>query len=191
MRKFIGRAALSAVLTLAPSIAAAQHNMENPKHELGVDLAVVYSKESCPAGVTCDGVFSIGTPVDVRIGFVSSGKLEVEPRFSFLYATGGGDNFYTFTPDINLLFGLSADNNKKGPYFTVGAGVDLTHVSISGQGSNSTSQFNFNGGFGTRMPYESGAIRLEAFVRYLLKNDKKFLPNTLNIGARIGLSLWH
>jgi outer membrane protein with beta-barrel domain len=176
--------AMITALALVPGIAAAQH-MGNAKHEFGVDLGLVYSK---PSGG--DGVFQIGTPVDVRIGFVSSGKLEVEPRFTFTYASGGGDNAYVFTPDINLLFGLGAEGNKQGPYVTFGAGVDLTHVSISGV-SSSTSQFNFNGGIGTRVPYESGAIRLEAFVRYLLKNTSKNLPNTLDIGARIGLSLWH
>ena len=180
--------AMITALALVPGIAAAQH-MENAKHEFGVDLGVVYSK---PSGG--DGVFQIGTPVDVRIGFVSSGKLEVEPRFTFNYASGGGDNAYVFTPDINLLFGLGTEGNKQGPYVTVGAGVDLTHVKVStglGSVSTSTSQFNFNGGIGTRIPYESGAIRLEAFVRYLLKNTSKNLPNTLDIGARIGLSLWH
>lgn len=181
--------ALAVTLVLAPSIAAAQHDMtmgHEMKHELGVDLGVLYSK---PSGG--DGVFSIGTPVDVRIGFVSSGKLEIEPRFTFNYASGGGNNAYTFTPDVNLLFGLSPNNNRKGPYVTVGAGVDLAHLKVGGLGSTSTSQFNFNGGIGTRVPYESGAIRLEAFARYLLKNTGKGLPNTLDIGARIGLSLWH
>lgn len=189
MSKLIRLAGVTTMILSAPSIAAAQHDMSSmgheAKHELGVDLGVVYSK---PSG--SDGVISFGTPVDVRIGFASSGKLEVEPRFTFFYASGGGDNVYTFTPDINLLFGLGKDNNKKGPYFTVGAGVDLAHASIGGV-SGSSSQFNFNGGLGTRVPYESGAFRLEAFARYLLKNTSKGLPNQLDIGARIGLSLWH
>ena len=129
------RGALVAALALVPAMAAAQHSMENPKHELGVDLGVMYSK---PKGG--DGVFSIGTPVDVRIGFVSGGKLEIEPRFAFNYASGGGDNAYVFTPDINLLFGLGAEGNKRGPFVTVGAGVDLTHVKVStALGSVSTS----------------------------------------------------
>jgi len=186
MRKLIGSLSAALALVTAPSIAAAQHSMDNPKHELGVDLGVVYSK---PSGG--DGVLLIGTPVDVRIGFVSSGKMEIEPRFTFSYASGSGGNAYVFTPDLNLLFGLSADNNKKGPYVTVGAGVDLAHAKISGLPGTSASQFNFNGGIGTRIPYESGAFRLEAFARYLLKNTSKGLPNTLDIGARIGLSLWH
>jgi hypothetical protein len=190
MSKSIRAAAFAIALLSVPTLAAAQHNMSSmgheAKHELGVDLGIGYTK---PSGGS--GVFSIGTPVDLRIGFVSSGSLEVEPRFTFNFASGGGNNAYSFTPDVNLLFGLGADKNKKGPYVTVGAGVDLNHIKISGLGSTSTSQFNFNGGVGTRVPYESGAFRLEAFVRYLLKNTSKGLPNELEVGARIGLSLWH
>lgn len=186
MLESLPRIFLATTLTLVPAVAEAQHSMDNPQHELGVDVAIVYSK---PSGG--DGIIAIGTPVDVRLGFVTSGMLEVEPRFSFNFASGGGNNAYSFTPDINLLFGLSADKNKKGPYVTVGAGVDLTHIKISGLGSNSASQFSFNGGIGTRIPYESGAFRLEAFARYHLKNTSKGLPNTLDFGARIGLSLWH
>ncbi len=32
---------------------------------------------------------------------------------------------------------------------------------------------------------------MEAFLQYKLKNTGKGLPNELNIGARVGLSLWH
>lgn len=187
MRQSLGNVGIALALMGIPAVAAAQHSMDNPKHELGVDLGVQYSKESCPTGLTCDGVFSIGTPVDVRIGFVSSGKLEVEPRFTFNYISSGGSSLYIFTPDINLLVGMSSGNNKKGPYFTVGAGVNLAHAS----GSGSATQFNVNGGIGTRAPYESGAFRLEAFARYLFKNQSKGLLNTFQIGGRIGLSLWH
>lgn len=187
----LGRKALvTTLLLVAPAIAAAQHGRSSmdheAKHELGVDMAIVYSK---PSGG--DGIMAIGTPVDVRIGFVTSGTLEVEPRFSFDFASGGGNKAYSFSPDINLLFGLSADQHKKGPYVTVGAGVDLTHIKLGGLGSASTSQFNLNGGIGTRVPYESGAFRLEAFARYHLENTSQGLPNTLDFGARIGLSLWH
>jgi len=186
MRRLVGSLGAALAIVGLPSLAAAQHSMENPKHELGVDLGLVYSK---PKGGV--GVFSIGTPVDVRIGFATSGRMQIEPRFTFNYASGGGNKAYAFTPDVNLLFGLSADNNKKGPYVTVGAGVNLTHREIGGTGGISTSQFNFNGGIGTRIPYESGAFRLEAFARYLLENTTKGLPSTFDVGARIGLSLWH
>ncbi len=74
MRKLIGRTTLVAALTLAPALAAAQHSMA-AKHEFGVDLGFVYSK---PSGGT--SIITFGTPVDVRVGFVSKGSLMFEPR---------------------------------------------------------------------------------------------------------------
>lgn len=180
MVKLIGRISLAAALTLVPAIAAAQHSMDNPTHEFGVDIAFAYEKFGSGGG----HLFGIATPVDLRIGFLSGDKLVVEPRLSFNFLSGGGSSVYTFTPDLNFLFAFQS--NKKGPYLTVGAGVDLLHA-----GSASASQFNFNGGIGTRAPYESGAFRLEAFVRYFLENTTKGLPSELQIGGRIGLSLWH
>ena len=131
------------------------------------------------------------TPVDLRAGFLSGDKLSIEARLVFAYDSKGGvdtltlspKSSYVFNPDINLLWGF--ESNKHGPYFTAGAGLNLQNFGIS------TTQFGFNGGLGTRVPYESGAIRLEAFAQYLLKNTSKNLPNTLNVGARVGLSLWH
>jgi hypothetical protein len=186
------RVALTATLALAPSLAAAQHNMshmENPKHEVGVDLIGFYQHQSL-AGLSFNHVV-VMTPVDLRAGFLSGDKLSVEARLVFAYDSKGGvdtltlssKSSYVFNPDINLLWGF--ESNKHGPYFTAGAGVNLQNFGVS------TTQFGFNGGLGTRVPYESGAIRLEAFAQYLLKNTSKNLPNTLNIGARVGLSLWH
>ena len=109
-----------------------------------------------------------------------------EPRFVLLFDSKDpitGQSAYTFTPDLNLLF---AKDQRKGMYWTVGAGIDLLHAA----GSSAT-QIGFNGGIGQRKPYESGAIRMEAFLQYKLKNTSKGLPNELNIGARVGLSLWH
>lgn len=180
------RVALTATLALAPSLAAAQHSMshmENPKHELGVDVALAYEK---PSGGS--GLFAVATPVDVRLGFRAGQTLVVEPRFSFNLLSGGGASVYTFTPDLNFLFAFQ--DNRKGGYLTAGAGVDLAHASSGGVGGTA-SQFNVNGGIGTRLPYESGAIRLEAFSRYFFKNTSKGLPNIFELGARIGLSLWH
>src|SRR2546429_5849743 len=96
----------------------------------------------------------------------------------------GGTSQYIFTPDVNLLWAFTG--NRQGGYATVGAGVDLEHAN-----SQSASQFSINGGLGTRVPYESGAIRLEAFGRYAFKNAGKLLPATFAVGARIGLSLSH
>lgn len=188
MTKALRTASLAGLLLTAPSLAAAQHDMASmshgAKHEVGVDITAFYQRLSL-AGVSSNQIL-IATPVDVRLGFVSGEKLVIEPRLAFAYHSKGGptgDAAYVFTPDVNVLWGFQS--NKKGPYVTFGAGVDLEKFGTS------TSQFGFNGGLGTRVPYESGAIRLEAFGQYVLKNTGKGLPNQLNIGVRAGLSLWH
>jgi hypothetical protein len=192
MQQLLNRIATTAALALVPSLAAAQHSMshmENPKHEVGVDLIGYYQHLSF-AGASFNHVV-VMTPVDLRAGFLSGDKLSVEARLVFAYDSKGGvdtvtlspKSSYVFNPDINLLWGF--ESNKHGPYFTAGAGLNLQNFGVS------TTQFGFNGGLGTRVPYESGAIRLEAFAQYLLKNTSKGLPNTLNVGARVGLSLWH
>ncbi len=188
MQQLLNRIATTATLALVPSLAAAQHSMshmENPKHEVGVDLIGFYQHQSF-AGVSFNHVV-VMTPVDLRAGFLSGDKLSVEARLVFAYDSKGGvdttKSAYVFNPDVNLLWGF--ESNKHGPYFTAGAGLNLRNFGVS------TTQFGFNGGLGTRVPYESGAIRLEAFAQYLLKNTSKGLPNTLNVGARVGLSLWH
>jgi len=184
MGKLIGSGLVLMVFLVAPVIAAAQHGtMDGASHEFGVDLSAAYSHESFTPSFDH---FLIATPVDVRIGFGSRSHIMFEPRFAFAFDSKElltGQSAYVFTPDLNVLFGK---NHKNGLYVTAGAGVDLLHaVGVS------AAQFGLNGGVGTRLPYESGAIRLEAFVLYKFKNTSKGLPKTLNIGGRIGLSLWH
>ena len=192
MQPIIRRVATTVALAVVPSIGAAQHNMshmENPQHEVGVDVIGFYQHQSL-AGTSFNHVL-IMTPVDLRAGFLSGDKLSVEARLVFAYDSKGDidtltlstKSSYVFNPDINLLWGF--ESNKHGPYFTAGAGLNLQNFGVS------TTQFGFNGGLGTRAPWEAGVIRLEAFAQYLLKNTSKGLPNTLNIGARVGLSLWH
>ncbi len=191
MRKPIAGALIAVGLVTAPARAVAQRagtqhaEMRGAMHELGVDLVAAYEHESFPLGSL--NHIRIATPVDVRLGFVSKGNLMFEPRFAFAFdskATGTSSG-YAFTPDLNVLYGK---DHRKGMYFTAGAGVDL-QKDLTAAGSSA--QFGVNGGVGTRSPYESGAIRLEAFVQYRFKNTSKGLPNVLDIGARVGLSLWH
>jgi hypothetical protein len=165
-------------LAMLPAPVAAQKAM-GAKHELGVDVSLVYSK---PSGGS--SAFSLTTPVDVRIGFVpAKGKLMFEPRVSLMYAHTTGVSAHDFNLDLNVLYGK---NQRKGMYYTGGLGIDLVgRTGISG------SIISLNGGIGTRSPWESAAWRLEGFVRYDLKNTTLGVPNTLNIGARAGLSLWH
>ncbi len=187
MQQWIGRVALIGTLGAVPAAAAAQHAMQ-PKHEFGADIALFYEHLSL-FSVTSNQVV-VGTPVDLRIGFMAGDKLVVEPRIFFLYASKGGStgfgstSAYVFTPDLNFL--VAFRDNKKGPYLTLGVGGDL-----SKQSQITTGRPTINGGLGTRVPYESGAIRLEAFGRYAFKNEPNGVPTALDIGVRIGLSLWH
>jgi hypothetical protein len=192
MRNLTWNALVALAVAGGPAVAAAQHNGMShggsPGHEFGADLAFVYEHEASllSGGAALNHVL-IATPVDLRLGFQAGQKLTVEPRIVFALDSKGalGKSAYMFAPDLNLLFSLGPDT-KRGAYVTVGGGVDLQHAA-----GTSASQFSFNGGLGTRVPYESGAIRLEAFARYALKKVSDGLPNTLDLGVRIGLSLWH
>jgi hypothetical protein len=187
MLKLIGRAGLAAVLLVVPAIAAAQHDMamgHEAKHELGADITAFYQRLSL-AGQSSNQIL-IGTPVDLRLGVPVGAKGTVEPRINFAFHSKGssaGGAAYELIPDVNLTWGFQ--DNKKGPYLTAGAAIRIEHD------TSSLTQFGFNGGIGTRIPYESGAIRVEAFDQYFLKKTADALPNELNIGVRIGLSLWH
>jgi len=170
MRKLIGTTLLVAGVLLTPSLAVAQS-------EWGVDVGIVYSKPSASPGV-----FQIGTPVDVRVGLKSAGQMMLEPRFTFLFASGSGSTLTLADLGLNLLFG---SNHRSGMYLT--AGGALTFAS---GGGNSATGFSVNGGVGTRSGTGNGGTRIEGFVRYDLESIDLGRPSTLNIGARIGMSFW-
>lgn len=186
MLKHLRLAGFTIVLLTAPAVAAAQHDMASheAKHELGADIAGMYQRFSL-AGSSSNDVL-IGTPVDLRIGFASGAKATIEPRIVFAFHSKGNSNggaAYEFDPTLNLTWGFNS--NKQGGYLTVGGALRMAHD------TSTLTQFGFNGGVGTRIPYEAGAIRLEAFGAYFLKKAADGIPNELDIGVRIGLSLWH
>jgi hypothetical protein len=188
MRKRSGLIVLLAA-ALMPSLAVAQMAHSGAKHEFGVDLGIAYAK---PDGG--DGHVLIGTPVDLRVGFVGAGKVMFEPRFTFAFDSKGGidtttfeaTSSFIFTPGLNVLIAMSPGSHQKGMYVTVGAAYDIADF-----GDISASQFSINGGVGTRSAYGSGAFRPEAFVRYDLENTSDGVPSALTFGVRLGLSLWH
>src|SRR5258706_1357437 len=143
-----------AALAILPAQMVAQRAM-GAKHEVGVDVAIMYQSLSL-GGVSANHILLL-TPVDVRLGLVPKGKAKYmfEPRFVLAFDSkdpNTGQSAYVFTPDLNLLF---AKDQRKGMYWTVGAGIDLLHAA-----RNSATQIGFNGGIGQRKPYESGAIRM-------------------------------
>src|SRR5437868_2986308 len=85
---------------LVPAAAFAQMGgmNHNPTHEFGVDLAVAYSK---PSGGS--STISIFTPVDVRVGFLSTGMIQPEARLTLGFSSGGGSTGIAFDPGLNLL----------------------------------------------------------------------------------------
>ena len=131
MRRVIGSALVAAGLALAPAVATAQHSMAMPSHEFGADLAFMYqSVSSLVSGGSSFNHFLIGTPVDLRLGFVVSKTLVIEPRLALGFdskgAAGGTSSSFSLAPlDVNALFNLGGGTYRKGMYLTAGAGLNL------------------------------------------------------------------
>jgi hypothetical protein len=191
MGKVSGAAAVVGAMILVPTAAFAQRAgggmADAPQHEFGVDVALAYSSVS--GG---NGVFSLATPVDVRVGFVSATKLSWEGRLGLAFTSTSGSTAYSLSPDVNVLYELGAGtgaHSMMGPYLTGGLGLGI----ISFGSSNSGVNFTVNAGVGTRIQAGSGgAWRFEGFLAYTPKNTTIGpFGNMFSIGARVGLSLWH
>ena len=184
MRKLFAGIVLAAVALSLPASAQAQRRAAaatgGAKHELGVDLGLAYVK---PDGF--DGGIVIGTPVDVRWGFVSPKNMMWEARAALNFNTVGGTTAYEFEPGVNVLVSNSTGGHRRGMYFTGGAGLLLAD-----DGTTSGTAFSFNAGVGWRKPWGSAAWRYEVGFRWQSENADLGLPSTIAIGGRIGVSLW-
>ncbi|MEX2155343.1 MAG: hypothetical protein WD773_00715 [Gemmatimonadales bacterium] len=183
MRKLIGGMVFAAIALSIPATAMAQRRAAagGARHEFGIDLGAAYVK---PDGF--DGGIVIGTPVDVRVGLVSTGNMMWEPRFTLDFNTVGGNTTYLFTPGVNVLFANSPGRHRNGMYFTGGAGLLL-----GDDGANSGTAFSLNAGVGWRKPYGSAAWRYELGFQWTSESTDLGLPSTIAIGGRIGVSFWH
>jgi len=185
MRKVLSSIALVALLVSVPALASAQQRRAaasmGAKHEFGVDIGLAYTKFQ-----NVSGGLELGTPVDVRVGLMSTGKMMWEPRFALGVQTWGGSTRYTFSPGVNVLISNSPGGHRRGMYLTAGAGLQMID-----NGANNATAFALNGGVGWRKPYGSGAWRYELGVRYVSKMTDLGIPSEIQIGGRIGLSLWH
>jgi hypothetical protein len=159
--------------------AAAQAQRTGGTHEVGVDVALAWVK---PSGV--DAMLSLSTPVDVRIGLASRGPLSLEPRVSVFLVVDGGTR-YDIDPGLNALYRMGGTSVNHNTYVTFGADIDLRKAGTSG------AVFALNGGYGMRRPWGAGALRTEFFLRYAFEDTAIGAPNTLSLGVRAGLSLWH
>jgi hypothetical protein len=192
MRKLTSTLVAAVALVALPQLASAQRARvaagSSPKNEIGIDLGAAYSHYGSGCTTSCSGI-GIGTPVDIRWGFMANGPLSFEPRFTFNYISGFGDHALSFNPDVNVLYRMGKSTARKGLYLTGGLGLNILSAS-SGGVSVSSSQLSLNGGVGKRIPMESNAWRLEGFLRYNLANTGKGIPSSFQLGARVGMSFW-
>lgn len=195
MRKVTSSLLAAVALVALPHIAQAQRRATgggggSPQNEIGVDLGAAYSHYGNPCATSC-GAFDAGTPVDIRWGFMASGPLSFEPRFTLNYFTGLGGHDLAFTPDLNVIYRMKNASARRGMYLTGGLGLDWTNSKLpNATTSTSATQLSLNAGVGKRIPIESNAWRLEGFFRYNFENTSKSLPSRLDIGARVGMSFW-
>jgi len=183
MRKLMSCMVAAVALMALPHLALAQRGQPKSTHEFGVDLGAAFGHIGSGCTASC-GTFEAGTPVDVRVGFIGK-SMSFEPRVSLSYLSQGGGHILVFNPDLNVLKPLGSSTAHRGMYVTGGAGVSL----ISQSGSSSANQFSLNGGVGTRVPFETAAWRIEGFARYNFSNNN--FASSYNIGARVGISMWH
>jgi len=175
-------------LIAAPAVAQAQARgaMASPSHEFGADIALGFASLSAN-GTSQSGLF-ITTPVDLRVGFMSHSSMNLEMRTTLNLSTIGTTT-YSFDPGLNLLFKMGAGTMTHNTYWTVGADADI--INNGAATANTGVVPAINGGIGIRRPWGSAAWRLEGGVRYQFKNTNVQPFNSLQIGVRAGVSLWH
>jgi len=191
MRKLTSTLVAGVALVALPHLALAQRTRaaaSGAKNEIGIDLGAAYSHLGSGCTASCGGI-GIGTPIDIRWGFMANGQLSFEPRFSLNYISGFGGHDLSFNPDLNVIYRMAKSTPRKGMYLTGGLGLAIDN-SASGGPSTTATQLSLNGGVGKRIPVESNAWRVEGFLRYNFENAGKGLPSRVDIGARLGMSFW-
>jgi hypothetical protein len=189
---------LSALLllgaALAPGVAESQRPpartqstaSSSAKNEFGVDLGI--SWVSPDVG---ESRIRIGTPLAIRVGFVSRGRLMWEPRFALAYDSEGvgGEAAFAFTPEVAVLYSMTPRRHRAGWYLLGGAGMNFVDVGVPGASSGTT--FSLGAGVGTRKRYGNAALRLEGGLRFDTEDADAGIPSQFSIGTRVGLSFWH
>lgn len=193
--------ALLAGVALAPGVSAGQRPPARPatrrqaaaqpaplpaKHEFGVDLGLAWVSPDVG-----DSRIRIGAPVNVRVGFVSRGRLMWEPRFAFSFDSQGlgGDAAWAFTPEIVALYSMTAQRHRAGWYLFGGAGVNLVDAGLPAVDAGTT--FSIGAGAGTRKRVGNAAIRLEGGLRFDTEDAGAGIPSQFSVGGTVGLSFWH
>jgi outer membrane protein with beta-barrel domain len=181
MRRVLSFAAF-ALLAIASTASAQRTNrgrstLENPSPELGVDAGLMFTLDD--PKVT---VFSL--PIQgIRAGFFVSPAVEIEPslRLNSVSVSGGGSET-DYGVAVGLLYHFSTSRAANQLYVRPFIGVDGT----SG-GGQSSSVFDFGGGFGVKVPVgDRFASRFEANLTHSSQNG--ISQNA--IGLLAGLSVY-
>ena len=168
-----------------PAARSAQATPAGPKNEFGVDLGLAWVS---PEGG--DGRIRVGTPLDLRIGFMSRGRLMWEGRAGLTFDSEGlGDAAYTFTPQVVGLYSMTPQRHRAGMYLFGGAGINL--VSIGSPLVDGAMTFGLGAGVGTRKRLGNAALRFEGGLRYDTEDSGAGMPSQFSVGGRVGLSFWH
>ena len=167
----------------ARAVAAAQARAA--KHEFGIDLGFAWVSPDVG-----NSRIRVGTPLDVRIGFVSRGRLMWEPRLGLAFDSEGlGDAAYTFTPQIVALYSMTPRRHRAGWYAFGGAGLNLVSIGLPAAQAGTT--FSIGGGVGTRKRVGSAAVRFEGGLRFDTDDSGAGMPSQFSLGVRTGLSFWN
>ncbi len=172
---------LALAALLLPSAALAQ---ARPRYEFGVDANVAYTMPD-----EGENAFTIGIPLDVRVGILNPGPMSFEPRFTFNHVSVDGGSLTTFTPGVNLLYQAGKRAVvQRGMYFTAGLALNYGRVSFEDATGDDVTESNtdpvINFGIGTRRGINQGAFRPEGYFAY------GFDSETIQIGGRFGISFW-
>jgi hypothetical protein len=188
MLKLLSASLMASLVTLVPP-ASAQHAStrpgpmtSGPEHEIGFDFVANYASVS---GVGSG--LQMTLPVDARVTFLTHSKIMWETRLALVLNTISKTS-YTLNPDVNAIYQLKPGdgpyNLLHSPYVTAGAGFNFVNTGVT-----SGTQFSLNAGVGTRVPFESAALRYEGFLSEAFQGAG--VPSTFAIGIRVGLSFWH
>ncbi len=136
MRKLTSTLVAAVAMVALPHLAFAQRTRAaaagGPKNEIGVDLGAAYSHLGSGCAADCGGV-GIGTPIDIRWGFIANGQLSFEPRFSLNYISGFGGHDLSFNPDLNVIYRMKRSTPRRGMYLTGGLGLAIANSASGGQ----------------------------------------------------------
>lgn len=180
--------------TVLVAVSAIRTQAQMPAYEFGVDLGITSTKRDGIDGRT----FRIGSPVDVRIGFVTSGPLMLETRFRLGYTRTEDAWGLGVGPSLNVLWRLVPGKgyaNQMGPYLTAGAGLEYSRArGPATNGTQSATQFGVTLGLGSRIGWGTAAFRPDLFIHRGFEShtlgDRQHVPANSTIGARVGISLW-